>query len=476
MRSDGGRARLVALVVIALGLLTGPIGVLGGAGASGRSVAILAQEPPTPGVAVATPAPPPNTAAATAAQPSFDGIRLQHDGRVLPYGVWKEWPPLLLTMPDGGAWAFFTAQAHKDGGLDALRLYAARFDPERGAWLPAEALPGRNVQFGPSAVVDGAGIVHLVYSDRGSEAPDAFSTLVYTRTDGAGGWETPTPVAPDPAAGHQMMPSAALDGAGTLHVLWRDQRNATPEQRGESPAFGDVFASELRGRAWSDPVQVNDRPSADLNAAWPHVVADGERLVAVWSAYKGTTAEELDRPATRVEWSARPLTDPAGWVEPTPVVEQESGSIGGFLVDVVADPRGGALLAYSRVFKNGNDSTTDVFFRRLDGGAAEWGPHLKVISGDLGYFLGAAVGEDGTAYVGFNYGRDRRVKVGAVALRPGSEQVGPLYLPTEGEEGEQGRPALAAGADGRLWLIYMHADPNSASINLRTIRGVELPG
>lgn len=472
MRRSGGRSKPTALAVVALGLLMAAVGVAGGAGVGGQSTAGAAQAT-APAVAAATP---PNTAAASALQPSFDGIRVQQDGRVLPYGVWFEWPPQLLTTPDGGAWAFFTAQAREDGGAGALRLYAARFDPARAAWRPAVAVPGSSVQFGPSAAVDAAGVVHLVYSDRASDAPDAFSTLLYTQTDGAGGWEPPTPVAPDPDAGHQMMPSLAFDGAGTLHVLWRDQRNATPEQRAASPAFGDVFASELTDGGWSDPVQVNGRQSPDLHAAWPHLVVDGDRLVAVWSTYQGTTAEELDRPATRVEWSSRPLADPAAWAVPVTLVEQEEGSIGGFLVDVAADPRGGALLAYSRVFADGSQSKTDVFLRRLEGGAAEWGPHLKVISGDLGYFLGAAVAPDGTAYVGFNYGREREVKVGALALRPGAERASPLYLPTIGEEGEQGRPALAAAADGRLWLLYMHADPNSAAINLRAIRGVELPG
>jgi hypothetical protein len=120
-------------------------------------------------------------------QPSFDGLRLQQNGVILPYGVWFQWPPLLLTTPDGGGWAFFTAQARKDEGVDALRLYAAHFDPERGVWLPATVMPGGAVQFGPAAAVGADGTVHLLFSDRASDAPDAFSTLVYTRTTAEGG-------------------------------------------------------------------------------------------------------------------------------------------------------------------------------------------------------------------------------------------------------------------------------------------------
>lgn len=446
----------------------------------GPMPSVAAQEPPAVDPAAADPAavgtpeaPAPPTVAAP--QPSFDGIRVQRDGQALPYSVWYRWPPLLVTTPDGGAWVFFTAQAHRDGGLDALRLYAARFDPSRGLWLPATALGGGDVQFGPAAAVDAAGTVHLVFSDRAADAADAFSTLLYTRTTTDGGWRAPTPVAPDPNAGHQMMPAAAFDAAGQFHVMWRDQRNATPEQRALSPAFGHVFASDLTGEQWSDPIQVSERPNPDLYAAWPQLVADGARLLAVWSVYRGTTAAELDAPATRVEWSRRPLAEPSGWAPAAALVDREQGEIGGSLVDLAADPRGGAVVTYSRVFKTGNASSTDVFLRQMPAGGTAWGPHLKLVTGDLGFFPSVAVAADGTVFVGFNFGRERRVEVGALALRPGAARVSPLSLPTGGEEGEQGRPSLAAAADGRLWLAYMHAAAGNPSIELRATRGVELP-
>jgi hypothetical protein len=97
-----------------------------------------------------------------------------------------------------------------------------------------------------------------------------------------------------------------------------------------------------------------------------------------------------------------------------------------------------------------------------------------MITGDLGYFPSLAVAGDGTAYVGFNSGRDRRVEVGALVLRPEATRVSPLLLVTAGEDGEQGRPSVAAGADGRLWLLYMHADPDNRLIELRATRGVEV--
>ena len=178
-------------------------------------------------------------------QPSYDVIRLQHDGAALPYNVFTEWLPLLVTTPDGGAWAFFSAQARTTDGLGSRRLYASRFDPAAGVWLPAAALPGGEIQFGPAAAVDKTGTVHLVFSDRAKAAPDAMARLVYTRTDGAGGWIAPVEVAPHADAGHQMMPALALDGDDRPHVIWRDQRNLPPEIRAIQAANADVFVSDL---------------------------------------------------------------------------------------------------------------------------------------------------------------------------------------------------------------------------------------
>jgi hypothetical protein len=335
-------------------------------------------------------------------------------------------------------------------------------------------VPSGEVQFGPSAVVDRAGTVHLVYSDRARDAADAFSTLLYTRTDAEGNWEPPVPVAADPSAGHQMMPSLAIDAADRLHLLWRDQRNVAADLRAASAANADVFVSSRLGDAWTAPVRVNDRASPDLNAGWPHLAVDGDRLVAVWSVYQGTTPAELDKPAARVEWSARPLAGDA-WAKPAAVVQREEGEIGGPLVDLAADPRGGTVLVYGRAFRVGGEPTVDLFLRRLDGDANRWDDARPVVSGDLGYFPSLAVGSDGTAYVAFNHGHNRAVEVGALAIGADAERAGPVQIPTAGEQGEHGRASLALNADGRPWLVYMHGTSDSNIIELRGARAVELP-
>jgi hypothetical protein len=132
----------------------------------------------------------PSSAAGQGAQPSYDVLRIEQDGAVTPYNIWVDWLPLVVATPDGGAWAFFSAQAKKADGMGTRRLYAARFDPGLGVWTPGRPMPGGEIQFGPSAVVDSKGTVHLVYSDRRTNDTGVFSVLVYTRSDGQGGWRS----------------------------------------------------------------------------------------------------------------------------------------------------------------------------------------------------------------------------------------------------------------------------------------------
>ena len=122
--------------------------------------------------------------AAATVQSSYDTIRIENGGVASLYEVSIDWSPLVLNLPDGGAWGFFTAQLRlpTEPGANPLlsnrKLFATRFDPGTGAWQPAVALPGE-VSFGPTGVVDASGTVHLVYTIRGSLEPTSFSTLVY---------------------------------------------------------------------------------------------------------------------------------------------------------------------------------------------------------------------------------------------------------------------------------------------------------
>jgi len=80
-------------------------------------------------------------------QPAYEGLRIDDGGFGRAYRVWEEWVPALVTTPDGGAWAFFTAQAKTTDGYGERQLYATRFDPQLAVWLPARSLGAGSTQF-----------------------------------------------------------------------------------------------------------------------------------------------------------------------------------------------------------------------------------------------------------------------------------------------------------------------------------------
>lgn len=396
------------------------------------------------------------------AQPAFDVFRVATNDMGRAYRVWEEWVPQVVNTPDGGAWVFFTAQAREDEGYGARRLYASRFDPTLGVWSPAEAIGNVTTQFGATAVVDTKSTIHLVYSERRSDTEEAWSQLVYQRFD-AGGWSDPAPVAPHPDAGHQMLPSLAIGRDDDLHLIWRDQRLVSLEQRLALPTNADLFSSDFVDGKWTDPVQVNLREAIDVNPAWPHLAVDGDRLVVVWSIYEGSTAEEM-RSAARVEWSVR-ARGGGEWSPPQVLFRRESGDAGGRLIDLAGDPTGGVVVVYGLYDK----SVNQLFMQRLLPDEKDWTEPVLLTNGDYGFLPVAAVDQDGTVYIVFNSGRNRDVDIGGLKVAPDGSHDSAVSL-TPGEGGITARASVALDRNGVPWVVYMH-QPTGAS-NVTEIQGV----
>jgi hypothetical protein len=399
-------------------------------------------------------------------QPAYDVFRIDDGGVGRAYRVWEEWVPQIVTTRDGGAWCFFTAQPRTQDGYGDRRIYASRFDPELMVWLPARSIgDDGSTQYGASAVVDSKGVVHVVYSDRATDDSDSWSQLVYQRyVDGA--WTAPTPVAPDPNAGHQMLASLAIDGHDGLHVVWRDQRFVSADARAALPTNADLLASSLVDGEWTMPVQLNVREAPDVNPAWPHLVVDGDRLIAVWSIYRGTTADEM-KSAIRVEWSSRPMADPNGWSKPQTLFEREGGEAGGRLIDLASDPRGGVIVVYGLY----NRSTNELYLERLQAGSSTWDTPVLVASGDYGYLPVVKVGTDGTIFAVFNVGRNRDVDIGGLIMDPSGNGAGAVSL-TPAEDGVTARASIALDQAGRPWIVYMNQPPGASNVTeIQSLRG-----
>lgn len=433
------------------------------------------------------------SAGAQQVQPGYDTVRVASGGVAIPYVLWIQWNPLIVTTPDGGAWAFFSAEPKTlpDGTANPLatrqgRLYTARFDPKSQVWLPAQALPGGEIQFGPSAVVDKSGIVHLVYSDRAKATSDVFSTLVYTHTDAKGNWAPPVTVAVSENAGHQVAAQMAIDGNGGLHVIWQDQRAVDAKYRADAnndnnAIYADSFESDFANGKWSAPVQVDKREGPDINTNRPHLAVDGDRLVALWSVYDAKSQVDT---ATKAEWSSRPLNNPNGWT-PQQTLWDRGGTnsvIGGRLVAVAQDPTGGVAAVYVRLTVTGRATPTgdalakyDTYLKRLPKAAANWAADILIGTGDRGTNPAVTVGPDGTTYVAYNLGHGATVQVGAVAIAPKATKPGPEMDLTQAEEGGEGIPSLAVDAQNRAWVLYMREPPGGNANEIRCLRSAIIP-
>jgi endonuclease YncB( thermonuclease family) len=404
---------------------------------------------------------------ARAAGPERAVLDVRSDDVNRTYAPWgfRDWRPTLVTTPDGGAWAFFSAKTADGPDKDHARLYASHYDPATGGWTPATAMPGGDYQYGASAVVDGRGLVHLVYSDQGKGGTDDFAVLMYTHEDGSGGWTDPVPVAPSANAGHQLAASLAIDKNGTLHVLWRDQR-AFPA--GSSTPNADVFASDLPpGGEWTEPVEVNQHvPTA--TGAWPKVVVDGDRLVAVWSVYTSTTGTEN---AAHVDWATRPLDDPKGWTTPESLVYGRGEKFGGRYVALAADPNGGVVLAFARQL---NDIF--LFVRRLPADSTEWSGDTLITAGDRGAFPSVTVNQQGTVYVVYNVGQSSVVDVGATALPFRAIEPGPERLLTQDDPNSQGLAVVTTDQTGSPWVIYVSQQNGAPAVDkVFVLRDANIP-
>ncbi|MFT4039756.1 MAG: hypothetical protein QM692_16365 [Thermomicrobiales bacterium] len=399
------------------------------------------------------------------AQPAYSVLRLDVDGIGRAYKVWEEWVPQIVATPDGGGWIFFSAQARADEGYGPRRLFASHFDPTLETWQAAKALGTESTQFGPSAGVDSHGVVHLVYSERALQGDDTWSKLVYQRFSDAT-WSEPAPVAPDPNAGHQMLPSLSIGPDDIPHVVWRDQRLVDASLREALPINADLLASDLIEGAWTPPLVVSVRESDDLNPAWPRVAADSGRLVAIWSLYQGSTADEI-KSAASVQWSTRAQDAGSEWDAPQTLFVREAGDAGGRLVDLIADPRGGVVA----VFGLFNRGINELYQQRLEPGSATWSDPVLIATGDFGYLPTAVIAPDGVMYVVFNNGRNRDVDIGGLRVAADGSTAGAVTL-TPSEGGVTARANITLDAEGVPWIVYLRQQIGATNVaEVQTVRG-----
>ncbi len=225
----------------------------------------------------------------------------------------RQWsrPMQVLGSPDGYAGepdlAVWDDHLHAvwSDGVNGEVWYSRVFIQDAYAaqgWAAPQPLPAP-VLFGdwPHIAVDGYGVLHVVYAVPLNEGRGVY----YTRSeDGGQSWISTTLVFDAAAAGWSMVdsPGVAVDGQGTVHVVWRHA--ALP---GKGPSQGIFYARLLRGDdgerlGWSEPVEI-----AAGAYRWPQVVAGGEGDVhLIWRESAGS----------RVWWHRWSSNGGEGWSRP----------------------------------------------------------------------------------------------------------------------------------------------------------------
>ena len=100
----------------------------------------------------------------------------------------------------------------------------------------------------------------------------------------------------------------------------------------------------------------------------PHLIIDGDRLVVVWSIYRGTTAEEM-RSAVPHGMEHPPRAESLDGA--ADALLREGGDAGGGLIDLASDPGGGAVVVYGL-----STAATTTYMQRLEPGTAPGPPRF----------------------------------------------------------------------------------------------------
>jgi len=194
----------------------------------------------------------------------------------------------------------------------------------------------------PQAVIDRAGVVHLVYFKGEALQGDVF----YTRLDvGAAAFAPPVRVNSQQgsaiATGTIRGAQIALGRRGRVHVAWNGSNKALPKNPfGSNPML--YTRSEPGGRAF-DPQRNLMRRTSALDGGGT-LAADQSGNVYV--AWHGQSEESGGGEAGRRIWVARSTDDGATFSPEEPALDEQTGACGCCGTRALADSRGRIYILY----------------------------------------------------------------------------------------------------------------------------------
>jgi hypothetical protein len=131
----------------------------------------------------------------------------------------------------------------------------------------------------PDIAVDGAGHIHVVWSEHFSTHTGWGDAIFYTMWDGAS-WSTPNDILISPSGRSSHLPAIAVDQRGLIHIVWTDTVDVF---------YSHAWAQDApwRANSWSTP-----KVLATGGTHWPDIAVDDHGDIhAVWT---GNPAEGLE--------------------------------------------------------------------------------------------------------------------------------------------------------------------------------------
>ncbi|HVP58620.1 MAG TPA: FlgD immunoglobulin-like domain containing protein [bacterium] len=203
----------------------------------------------------------------------YDGVSWGADQRLVSAGLGQGYPAIAV---DGNDNIYVAWQYIGPTGGSSL-IYLKRFDGS--VWEPTQAMantvwPDRT----PAVAADAAGSVHVVwYEDRRAELEP--SLLEYRKFNGFA-WEPPETLVEAPDI---LTPSIAVGPNGSVHVCWRDKRYS------DEDGSYEIFYKRYEGAAWGPDQRLTQAPGTSDNPSIA-VAPDGV-IHVVWADWRWGNAE-----------------------------------------------------------------------------------------------------------------------------------------------------------------------------------------
>ena len=130
----------------------------------------------------------------------------------------------------------------------------------------------------PQLAIDEIGAVHLVWNDLDQ---NGWRVILYARRSSDGTWSSPQNISSTP--GPSESPRLAVDGGGTVHLVWQDS----------IPGNDEIFyAKRSSDGTWSSPQNISNNPGSNSLAPGLQLAVDGGGVVHV--VWQDDTTGNLD--------------------------------------------------------------------------------------------------------------------------------------------------------------------------------------